>query len=136
MAEVKSDRNVEAIARILSLTREGVIEWAPEDAGNIGNKYPDNIIDTVFTAQFKDKILRTFRRRYKAEKPDPFASLFATQLKNPKLVWHSQSVLEIVDEDRLSLWQFPTESMINDLHTAIKYKVSGADDLITSLLDE
>lgn len=133
----KKDKNIEAIAKIISLTRDDKLAWQSVDPSEVSNQNTEDIIGSVFVTQYKDKILRVYLRKYKGPSGGAFSLLFSPQeSKSREMRWYSEVVLELINNTGLSLWIFPKEDILKDLLTVIKYKVSGADDLINSLLSE
>jgi hypothetical protein len=43
---------------------------------------------------------------------------------------------KLTDDVNNSVWKFPKERILHDLLEAVKYKTSGANDVIQSLLNE
>ena len=134
----KKDKNIEAIAKIISLTRDGKLEWRSIDPSEVSNQNVEEKISSVFVTQYKDKILRVYSRKYKGPSMDvTFSNLFlSTEAKSKEMRWYGEVVLELINNSGISIWTFPKEDILKDLLTVIKYKVSGADDLINSLLME
>ena len=119
----KQDKYIEAIAKIIELTRANILSWNTVNNSAVQKTMSDNIISSVFSTSYKEKILRIFKRQYQRQYQDA-------------PVWLEEVVLEIVDNKGISLWTFPKEAIINDLLRTIQFKISGADDLMNSLLNE
>ncbi len=119
----KRDKYIEAIAKIIELTRANTLSWNSVNNSAVQKTMSDNIISSVFSTSYKEKILRIFKRQYQRQYQDA-------------PVWLEEVVLEIVDNKGISLWTFPKEAIINDLLRTIQFKISGADDLMNSLLNE
>lgn len=131
------DKNLEAMSKLLLLTQKGKIEWRSVDPKTVQGVGPEDIISSSFVCTYQDKLLRVYRRKYKAApRPASFAALFGNDLKRPEMRWYNEPVLELISQEGHSVWQFPKETILNDLLEAIRYKASGADDLINSLLGE
>lgn len=135
----KTDSNIEAIAKLIEFTQKGRIEWRPEHPDVVKELSPDDIISYVFTAEFNGRTLRIYRRRYKAQ----FNSGLGFAFRNGALTenktearWVSVVILELLSEHGLPTWQFPREQILDDLLNTIRYKASGASDLIQDLLRE
>ncbi|MCI5137369.1 MAG: hypothetical protein D3922_02890 [Candidatus Electrothrix sp. AR1] len=135
----KQDINIEAMAKLISLTRDGKLEWSSVSPGMVKGQQDDDIINSVFTTQYKDKFLRLYHRKYQnipystAAVSGFFGAAVAASIKKK---WYNEVVLELISEQGDSLWVFPKENILQDLLKAIKYKASGANDLIKSLLQE
>jgi hypothetical protein len=137
------DKNLEAIAKLLFLTQQGKIKWMPDDPNSISKVYNDEIISSAFSATYREKPLRIYKRKYKTLKvvrslAGVLGGISMQEILNPpkETVVVSDIVLEITDKKGNGIWQFPDEQILGDLLEAIKYKASGAQDLIDSLLSE
>lgn len=137
------DKNLEAIAKLLFLTQQGIINWISNDPNNIKTTNNDEIISLAFSTSYKKKPLRIYKRKYKTLKEvrsleRALKGISIHDILNPpkETVVVSEIVLEITDDKGNSIWQFPDEKILWDLLEAIKYKVSGAHDLINSLLSD
>ncbi|MDM8554134.1 hypothetical protein QUF75_05335 [Desulfococcaceae bacterium HSG7] len=140
--EEKRDKNIEAIAKIIELTRANSLKWHSVNNLDVQKKSND-IISYVFSTSYKKKILRIFKRQYQGRYQDINTLAIFARIASPisaskksELRWYEEVILELVDGKGTSLWAFPKEDILNDLLKTIKYKVSGADDLINSLLEE
>lgn len=134
--EDKKDKNIEAIAKIISLTRKDKLVWVSVDPSEVSNQNED-IISSVFVTKYKDKTLRLYQRKYKGPSlTSGIGMFFKADIKPKEMRWYSEVVLELINKSGHSLWAFPKEGILKDLLKVIKYKISGADDLINSLLNE
>lgn len=131
----QKDKNIEAIAKIISLTREDRLTWRSVDISEVQNNNSDDEISSVFVTTYKNKILRVYQRKYKGPTLASKIRMFV-DAKESQMTWYSEIVLELVNHSGHSLWSFPKEDILKDLLKVIKYKVSGADELINSLLNE
>ncbi len=133
------DKNLEAIAKLLFLTQQGKINWTPIDPNKVKTTYENEIISFVFSTSYKEKRLRIYKRKYKTLQIITPSIRFSIQdYLNPvkETVWVSEIALEITDNYGNPIWRFPEEEILRDLLEAIKYKASGAHDLINSLLSD
>jgi len=121
--KVKRDKIIEAIAKIIELTRANILSWDAVNSTAVKEKNSNDIISSVFSTLYREKKLRIFKRQYLSH-------------YQGSIDWFEEVVLEIVDTQTSSLWTFPKEAIINDLLRTIKFKKSGADDFIDSLLEE
>lgn len=135
----KQDQNIEAIAKLLFLTQHGKINWISIDPSVIRTSANDEVICSAFLCSYKEKQLRIYLRKYKAM-PAPIdwtSQIFGVKVqKTSEPRWYSEVILELTDDRENSAWQFPKEKILHDLLEAVKYKASGAHDLIQSLLSE
>ena len=135
--EEKKDKNIEAIAKIISLTRDDKLSWTSVNPNEVLNRSPEDILSSVFVTHYKDKVLRIYQRRYKGPSISAkIGALFSAAISSSDMRWYSEVVLELINDDGHSLWSFPIEDILKDLLEVIKYKASGASDLISSLLSE
>jgi hypothetical protein len=136
----KKDQNIEAMAKLLFLTQQGTIAWNSEDPSVIEKKTTDETISSVFLSQYKDKLIRIYLRKYKALGLQGLGlkglGLAGLGLPSVNYDWKEEVILELTDDKGNSIWQFPKETILNDLLQAVKYKASGAYDLIQSLLSD
>ncbi|MBK8815461.1 MAG: hypothetical protein IPN42_08125 [Methylococcaceae bacterium] len=103
-----------------------------------------NRVSSAYTCSYKEKNLRIYERNYKPAAYDTrnlglatfvtSSGSIETALGNRDLV--SEVILEIVDEKNNPLWQFPKEKILKDLLETVRYKISGAQDLIQSLISD
>lgn len=141
----KQDQYIEAMAKLLFLTQQGKVEWKPIDPNLIFINTDKNRVSSAYTCSYKEKNLRIYERNYKPAVYDTrnlglgafvtsSGSIDSTALGNRDLV--SEVILEIVDDKNNPLWQFPKEKILKDLLETVRYKISGAQDLIQSLISD
>lgn len=140
MSEAAQDQNIEAIAKIISMTRDGRFEWQIASPDTLMGSYDsDSRFSSIFICRYDDKWLRVFRRSYDVSilKNARLGALaIAASLGETRTERRVEVVLEIVDRNKNSLWQFPREEMLDDLLKVVRYKASGAGELISKLLNE
>ena len=128
---------VEAITRLTKLTQEGKIEWSSAQSRGVLANDEAQQIESAFLADYKDKRLRIYKKRFKVEDPNPLFTGMMIQPFAPKYpFWASQIYLELIDNHGQNLWTFPEVSALRDLLTAVKYQVSGVKDLLDDLLKD
>lgn len=132
----KSDKQIDAIAKIISLTRKNDIEWQPISDDQLPKTHNDDIIDSAYLTIYKGKPLRVYRRRYKLSPASTSINVAIVRALHSKDGWMSEIILDITNNEGQSLWEFPKEQILSDLLKVIKYKTSGAEDVINSLLEE
>jgi len=135
MSDGKS-KTLEATARLLFLTQNGDIDWylgEPEDVQN--KKTNGEILRSVFRTEYRDKTLQIYERRYQQLFRGGLSGLLVDSSSEPQMRWRTDVCLELIDVEGAMLWEFPNEEILPDLLEAIRYKVSGAGDLIDSLLE-
>lgn len=132
------DKQLEAIGKIISLTRNDFLKWQHINPNEVLRKSDEDIIKSSYIVEYKDQTIRIYHRRYKASAIfNPFKVLFTNEKSTANdMRWYSEIVLDITNQNGESLWEFPREEILNDLLKIIKFKTSGADELINNLLNE
>ncbi|MDP3302421.1 MAG: hypothetical protein Q8S36_10705 [Sulfuricurvum sp.] len=138
------NKTLEAIGKILSLTREGIINWSVANRKNIIVNDGDNIT-IAFKGEYLGKSLRIYEKKYEKQvQKKNFGSLTYTMSllhdssrKDEYITkQYTITILEIIDINENSLWAFPQEDILSDLLKAIKYKSSGAQEFINEILQD
>lgn len=126
----KKDKFVEAVTKLIKLTQEGEIEWRS------ANLVRDDIkVESVFKAEYKDRLLRIYKYVYKVEKPSPVLishRIFAHKEEYP--YWETSVTLELIERNGLSLWKFPYTNALYDLLQAVQYQVAGVDEFLDEII--
>ena len=137
-----NNKNIEAIGKILTLTRDGTIVWEVAQKNQI-DKTEEDEITIPFKTTYLEKNLRIYQKRYKKKIRKASASLLYSMSvferdddKNYEYRTYSKTMLEITDNFGNALWTFPDEDILDDLLKAVKYKSSGAQDFIDQLLED
>ena len=134
--EEKTDKQIEAIAKIISLTRKNDLKWEALPYDNIPKKYQNEIIDSAYLTYFKNKPLRIYRRKYRVADTNTNINNLIRGVLSSTDGRITDVILDITNDEGHSLWEFPKEAILKDLLKVIKYKTSGAEDVINSLLEE
>lgn len=130
MAE-KKDKFVEAVAKLIKLTQDGKIEWRSAELV----VRDDFKVESVFSAAYKDKLLRIYKYVYKVEEPDPFQIAIRTFTPEKKYpYWATSVTLEFIDIFGISLWKFPYTNAVNDLLQAVQYQVADVDEFLNEII--
>ena len=124
---------VQAVANLNNMTRERQIKWhvcEPTPAGMI--PMAEALRQSYsYCAPYQGKTLRITERRT--------TSLLAEQIGrfSPDSEPSAQSAysLEIIDDKRQVLYQFPTVQGIADLMQSVRFQLSDVDQVINSLLE-
>lgn len=130
------DQNIDAIGKLIQLTQKEHVEWNSVDPDVVQSQIPEDIVSSVFICDYKGKLLRIYYRRYKGYPGLAYSIFHGNEKSSKEKKWFSEVVLELIDDNGNSVWQFPKERIMNDLLDAVKYKASGASDVIQSLLNE
>lgn len=114
---------IEALAKLLELTQKNRLEW---NIVPTANALRDISVGSVYEAEYKEKKLRLYTKK----NPFKVGGLLGVANKGYDVV------LEIADRFGNPAWQFPDELITIDLYKAVKFKASGAQDLIDDLLKD
>jgi hypothetical protein len=97
---------------------------------------PGDIVSSIFICTYNNSFLRIYHRKYKSF-PRALGGFFGTSKPSKEeKSWYSEVILALTDDVNNSVWKFPKERILHDLLEAVKYKTSGANDVIQSLLNE
>lgn len=113
------DKFTKAVARLIELTQKGDIRWERGDPPDFTAS--GDYAEVVFRAEYDGERLRVFRRRSKVA------------LDEERFDWVETPVLQVLDEDGKSLYQFPHMPALYDLIESVEYQVAGVGPLIEKL---
>jgi hypothetical protein len=136
--ENSTDRELEAILKLIELTQDGSLHWAP--AQQTGDLFDTDSIKytNIMQCIYEGKCLRIYTEKKLKEKPNNRLGLSLSDLLSIEdqsyPYWYEKSVLEICNEKGQSLWRFGYKPAIRDLLNAVKYQVSGVKELLDSIL--
>ena len=140
--EPKTDELADVVARLIKLTQDGVVTWVSQPIDESLKQNPDDQIGPVFAATYSGKNLRIYRRRYKYV-PSPSlsgvtvtASMLGISHIPKRDPWNTDVILEIVDERGLAIWTFPSDPMLRDLLSVVRYEAAGVKEFLDSVLRE
>ncbi|MDP2885956.1 MAG: hypothetical protein Q8P51_13150 [Ignavibacteria bacterium] len=136
----EQERTIDLVVRLIELTQQNSLTWQSGEARASLNRDEDLIVESYFTAKYKEKIFAIYRVQFKIKTELPYApsSLTAMYLsglfgkKTPQ--WETRIFLELVDDRGKHLWTFPDVSGLHDLLEAVKYQVAGVKDLLDDIL--
>jgi hypothetical protein len=139
MASKETDRDLQAMLKLIELTQTGIIEWEVSKPWGDLKENDDTQYSSVFVATYAAKKLRLFRRSRRIDRPSMYdiasavaVNLFDREKKYP--YWQTDVVLQVTDNSGASLWEFPNKSALHDLLAAVRKQASGVDELIDDLL--
>ena len=135
MSEQK-EKWIEAVGKLLKLTQEDRIVWISLHPEAVRSKNPDDVIEDVFSTEYKGKVLRIYSRRFRTLVTNPFDGIFGAKTAKPEIVVRKEVLLEILDPQGNPVWTFPKENILVDLLTSIKFQVSGVKKFLNDILDE
>ncbi len=134
MTEVVSDRELEAVLRLVELTQAERLKWTSAHSWGDLQDTDDLQISRVFLADFSDKRLRLYVEKRRKDKPNAIEAMSTFVGNHTYPYWSETPKLEITNGDGASLWVFPHKPAISDLLKAVQRQASGANDLIDHLL--
>ena len=120
----KKDKWIDAVAKIIKLTQEGKIIWKTAEPHSTPSY---ETIRISFVTDYKDHVLRLYEKDVKHTGP-------AIGLAGGYV--ETETVLEMVDQDGVGIWAFPSTSAIENLMSAVRFQVSRANDFINDILSE
>ena len=140
---MSEDKWIDAVAKMIKLTQEGILIWEAEKLKDYLKKNQDDSIDLVFGTTYKNKRIRLYRRTYKAYRfPKNFgisevtlARILAGNIEKEPY-WATEVVLDFVSDDGLTLWTYPEVSALSDLLSAVQYQVAKVKDFLNELLSD
>jgi hypothetical protein len=110
---------LDATTRLISLTQQGKISWTV--AG--GHLQPRNteLISKVFISNSTSQTLRLYAGLGAVIRPNSV---------NPR---EKRIVLEFIDKNGGTTWQFPDNPALTDLLEVVQYQASGAQNFLAEL---
>lgn len=130
-------KSIDAISKLIMLTRDDKLKWKEMSTTEVAIDTEDEQILSAFFTVYNGKKIRIFSRSVKLNNKtglmSPASSVSAILLG---FSTRTEVVLQIMGSTGVPIWSFPKEDMLKDLLSLIQYKVSGASDLIESLLNE
>lgn len=137
--EESTDRELEAILKLIKLTQDGTLKWQPvTQSGDLVEtsavKYAN-----IMTCIYDDKLLRIYSEKKLKDKPNKLERMLTGSLLDEERsypYWASTSVLEISNDKGQSLWRFAYKPAIKDLLNAAKYQASGVKDFLDNILSK
>lgn len=128
-----TNKTIDAIAKLIALTRNGSLTWSPIDPAYIKANYPNVAISSAFTTNYANKTLRIYKGTTERESTT-FPGLSALEDMLPR--WTSRVTLDITDNNNNVIWQFPHARILNDLMSCVQYKAANIDEFIEKLTNE
>ena len=130
---MSTERNIwiEAVGKLIQLTQDRELVWAAQEPPLSFSQRPDFGVEVVFVCNHGERNLRLYEKyiRENVEECDEWRMRPITRYE-----WKKQAVLELIDANGNSLWVFPELIILNDLATAIQYRVAGVRDFLAELL--
>lgn len=111
---------VKLIDHLVELTQTGQINWV-RDIPPRQILTTHNRIQQVYVTFYNGKNIRLYEEMYK---------YFTDE---DEYYWQTQLVLEFIDENANSIWQFPQTSNGWDLLNAVKYRDANVDAFINDI---
>ena len=112
---------VALIDHLIELTQTEQINWRRESPPN-QILTTHNRVAQVYVTSYNDRIIRLYEEMYKYFTDEDV------------YYWQTRLVMDFIDEDDNSLWQFPQTPNGWDLLNAIKYRDANVDAFINDIL--
>ncbi|QAR45565.1 hypothetical protein EQG67_07240 [Kosakonia cowanii] len=105
-------------------TAENSIKWKAIDAPNNITDGSNDLIDTIFTLNYKGKNLAIYQKKYKY------------YFDEDRWTWDEGIEFSLLTDDYKPLWKSSGHSQaLRDLFETVTRQASGLDELIQELLD-
>ena len=133
--EPKSERDIwlEAIVKLMELTRSGRLQWSAKVVSEDMNTEPGRRILGIYEARHEDHILRLTEVSLRAKPADVFQQIRENKTGGQ---WILHVELELVKQIGVAGWTFPSSAALWDLLNAAKYQSSGVQEFMKGLLGE
>jgi hypothetical protein len=130
----KRGKWIEAVAKIMQLTQDGDIKWQADNPSDSLKRTPDEKINVVFNAKYKENNLQLYERRYREPfiTRSPFWSALGRAREEYR--WKREVVLELVDERGLARWSVPNVNPLNDLLAVVQYQFANVNKFLAEIL--
>jgi len=122
---------IEAVAKLIELTQDRKLVWTAQEPPLSFSKRPDFGVEVVFVCNHGERNLRLYEK-YIRENVEEFNEWEMRPVTRAE--WKKRVVLEFIDANGNSLWAFPSFDILNDLASAIQYRVAGVKDFLAELL--
>ncbi|MBI4083429.1 MAG: hypothetical protein HY423_12555 [Candidatus Lambdaproteobacteria bacterium] len=116
------DKWLKAIVRLNELTQKGILKWEVSHPPNLSGT--SDHVEIAFLTEYEGERLRIFKRRSKIA------------LDEELLGWHDQPVLQIIDRQGVTRFDFPTSPALYDLISSVEYQTSGVGAFIDKLASD
>lgn len=123
---------IKAVTKLIELTQADSLKWERSTSTHGIVQNDDYRVQVVFTTEFESHKLRLFRAR-KRIVPIATITVYAIVEQPKEPYWTAETILEIVDDYGISMYQFPYVSAISDLYNSVIAKTSRIDDLLSKL---
>ena len=132
--ESEHDIWIEAVAKLIWLTHKDQLTWQRVESLNDSKREID-----AYIAEYKGKRLKlserenTFDENFKRmgyRLPREIEDIIKNR-KNSTLI-----TLEFVNENEVSLWQFPQTSALRDLMSSVRYQSVNVKEFLKDILNE
>ncbi|KAA0229536.1 hypothetical protein EDS67_10905 [candidate division KSB1 bacterium] len=128
----------EAIAKMIQLTQEGKLKWAPLSSFDHLKKRPDDLIEIGFEATFNKKNLALYKRMFKnlRIKKLSLADALAGSASNIEEFWDAEIIMQFLSSAGRPLWEYPSVNLLKDLMSVVQYQVAGVNEFLKEILNE
>jgi hypothetical protein len=126
----------DAVLQILRLTQDRKLDWEQQDPSLVGlPKTPDERVEAVYASKqkYNGKTLRLYRKAYQIDVQRSILPTGISMLDKERR-WRRKVVLELVDDQGITVWTFPDMSALNDLLTSVQYQVADVQGVLETIL--
>lgn len=113
------------VNKLIQLTRSGELKWDrdpfPSSSVLIDG---DDMVNIVYVAEYKNRFLRLFERKYKDFDSD-----------EETFTWTSTVILELIDRNCVREWIFPFKNTMWDLLEAVQYQTADVKGFLENFMN-
>ena len=131
---LEENKWVEAVSKLIQLTQQGQLDWNVVRSGE--SMIPNEEgVRLAFVTVYQERLLRIYSKTVEGSSlPVQMLSVSSTGVDvRPQEI--DRVVLEIIDDEGNSLWQFPYTDALDDLYKAVRYQAAEVDELLDDLLE-
>lgn len=139
---MSEDKNtwIDAVAKLIQLTQDGVLKWDATKPADTLKTQSDDSIDIVFLTTYKGKRLRLYKRTYTDYRPAKLS--LAAQISRMGTLgaatemeaYRETEFIMDLSSDGPARWSFPKVGPLRDLYSAVQYQVAGVKEFLSDLL--
>ena len=135
MPSSKENKIIDVVAKLIKLTQEKKIMWRTQSLNEFKLINPDIITNTVYIANYKDRIIRLYKNTRKINKSlMPSGVIMEYSLSADD--YYKSICFEMLDSQNSVLWNVENINTLNDLYDAVQIQVSKIDDFFDEILKE
>jgi len=117
----KSDKTVK---KLLALTQDRLIEWQKITDTRAITRGTNDVVDLAYKAEFKGDNFIIYEVRYQ------------TMDEEERVYWDSRVNLDLVDDNGVIIWHFPSNIAKWDLLEAVRIKAGNVEEKLDDFLKD